>query len=47
MLVKDDMGVDDGDAKKIMEDSMWIGDLLNEVPNDVVKVHRRRTPLAN
>lgn len=47
MLVKEDMDVNDKDALKVMKESMWIGDLLNEVPNDVVKVRRRRTSLAN
>lgn len=47
MLVKEDMGVNDKDALKVMKESMWIGDLLNETPNDIVKIRRQRTSLAN
>lgn len=37
MLVKEDMGVNDEHAREIMGESMGIGDLLNEQPDDVVK----------
>lgn len=47
MLVKEDLKVDGTRAREIMEESMWIGELLNEEPNDVVKVRRRRKSLAN
>ncbi|KAL1956702.1 hypothetical protein VTO42DRAFT_6852 [Malbranchea cinnamomea] len=46
MLVKEDMGVDDEGARKVMVESMSIGDLLNEVPDDAVKKTRQR-PLIN
>ncbi|KAL1970718.1 hypothetical protein VTN77DRAFT_4362 [Rasamsonia byssochlamydoides] len=38
LLVKEDMGVSDEDARQIMRDSMDIGEKLNSAPNDVVPV---------
>jgi len=38
MLVKEDMDVGDEDARQIMRESMDIGELLNEQPDDVVKL---------
>ncbi|EEP76972.1 predicted protein [Uncinocarpus reesii 1704] len=38
MLVRDDMGVDDENARQIMRDSSMIGNLLNEQPDDIVIV---------
>jgi hypothetical protein len=37
MLVKEDMVVGDDDARRIMRESMEIGELLNEQPDDVVE----------
>ncbi|KMU72555.1 hypothetical protein CISG_09671 [Coccidioides immitis RMSCC 3703] len=38
MLVKDDMGVGDETARQIMRESNMIGNLLNDQPDDDVKV---------
>ncbi|KAM5443702.1 hypothetical protein MferCBS31731_001476 [Microsporum ferrugineum] len=38
MLVKEDMGVDDEEARQIIQDSMEIGDLLNQQPDDAVEL---------
>ncbi|KAL4975100.1 RTC4-like domain-containing protein [Aspergillus desertorum] len=37
-LIKEDMGVDDVSARKIMRDSIDIGEKMNPAPNDVVPV---------
>ena len=37
MLVKDDMRVDDEQARVILKDSSEIGDLLNEEEDEVIK----------
>ena len=47
MLVKEDMEVNDEDAREIMKQSMQIGDLLNEAPDDVIKRRGRRRSLVN
>ena len=39
MLVKEDMDVGDEDARQIMRESMEIGELLNEQPDDVVTLN--------
>lgn len=38
LLVKEDMGVDDEEARQIIQDSMEIGDLLNQQPDDAVEL---------
>lgn len=47
MLVKEDMGVNNENARQIMKQSMKMGDLLNEAPDDVVNRHGRRRSVAN
>lgn len=37
MLVKEDMNIEDADARQIMRDSMEIGNLINEQPDDIIK----------
>ncbi|KAL4982855.1 RTC4-like domain-containing protein [Aspergillus falconensis] len=37
-LIKEDMGVDDASARKIMRDSIDVGEKMNPAPNDVVPV---------
>ncbi|KAL4997343.1 RTC4-like domain-containing protein [Aspergillus recurvatus] len=37
-LIKEDMGVDDASARKIMRDSIDIGEKINPAPNDIVPV---------
>ncbi|ODH45225.1 hypothetical protein ACO22_00221 [Paracoccidioides brasiliensis] len=37
MLIKEDMSIGDTDARLILTDSMEIGNLLNEQPDDVIK----------
>ncbi|PGH10198.1 hypothetical protein AJ80_07557 [Polytolypa hystricis UAMH7299] len=37
LLVKEDMNVGDSEARQIMRESMEIGDLVNELPDDVVE----------
>ena len=38
LLVKEDMGVDDEDARRILRDSTEIGEKLNFDPNDEVQI---------
>ena len=38
ILVKEDMDVDDEEARRIMQDSMEIGDLLNQQLDDTVEL---------
>lgn len=38
MLVRDDMDIKDEEARQVIRESMEIGDLLNEQPDDFVKV---------
>ncbi|KAK2813203.1 hypothetical protein FQN50_000881 [Emmonsiellopsis sp. PD_5] len=37
MLIKEDMGVGDSEARQIMRDSMQIGNLVNEQPDDFIE----------
>lgn len=37
MLVKDDMDIEDADARQVMRDSTEIGNLINEQPDDIIK----------
>ncbi|PGH09297.1 hypothetical protein GX51_00739 [Blastomyces parvus] len=37
MLVKEDMSLDDADARQVLRDSVEIGNLINEQPDDVIK----------
>lgn len=41
MLVKEDMKVGDKRARQIIRESMAIGDLLNEIPDDIVHVDEK------
>ncbi|KKZ60090.1 hypothetical protein EMCG_00781 [[Emmonsia] crescens] len=36
MLVKEDMNIEEADARQIMRDSMEIGNLINEQPDDII-----------
>lgn len=38
LLVKEDMGVDDQEARQILRESIEIGEKLNPAPNDVIPV---------
>ncbi|KAK2773140.1 hypothetical protein FQN53_004254 [Emmonsiellopsis sp. PD_33] len=37
MLIKEDMGVGDSEARQVMRDSMQIGNLVNEQPDDFIE----------